>query len=106
MALSFPYPTQGTVKRPPGQGCVGCVHFDICPAVFWMRRFGIEGRTFDNHMGIQCASWSNNPADQIVTPPTADDLNEADYMTIQGITSEPDRCGLTDSVTATNRSGG
>jgi hypothetical protein len=54
-------------------------------------------------MGIQCASWSNVMADQIKTAPTEDDLNEEDYMYIQGIGSEPDRNGLTDTVTASNR---
>ena len=103
MAFSFPYPTLQTTPRPPGQGCLACVHRGYCPAVYWFRRYVQEGRTIDNHMGIQCASWSNNMADQIKTPPTDTDLNEEDYMTIQGITSEPDRCGLTDQVTASNR---
>ena len=106
MALSFPTPVMAASPRPVGQGCLSCVQKQICPSFYWLRRYGIEGRTIDNHMGIQCASWSNNPADQILTPPTADDLDSADYMTLQGITSEPDRCGLTDQVTATNRRGG
>ena len=70
---------------------------------YWFRRYGIEGRTIDDHNGIQCASWSNNMADQVKTPPTDDDLEEEEYMFIQGIGSEADRCGLTDSVTASNR---
>jgi len=103
VAFSFPTPVLGTVKRPPGQGCVGCVNFTYCPSVYWMRRYGIEGRTFDNHQGIQCASWSNNLADQIKTSPTDTDLDEEYYMTLQCITSEADRCGLSDPVTASNR---
>jgi hypothetical protein len=42
-------------------------------------------------------------ADQVKTEPTETDLDEEYYMVLQGITSEPDRCGLTDAVTASNR---
>lgn len=103
MAFSFPYPKMGSVRRPVGQGCKSCVHRTYCPAMYWFARYGVEARTIDDHNGIQCESWSNNMADQVKTPPTEDDLDEADYMTIQGITSEADRCGLTDAVTASNR---
>ena len=101
--FSFPYPTMAASPRPVGQGCKSCVHFAYCMAMYWLRRYCIEGRTIDNHNGIQCASWSNNPADKIVTPPTETDLDEEEYMTGQCITSEADRCGLTDTVTASNR---
>lgn len=103
MAFSFPYPQTTTAVRPPGQGCLSCVHRGYCPAVYWLKRYGQEGRTIDNHMGIQCASWSNNMADQIKTSPTETDLDEEEYMALQGIGSEADRCGLTDAVTASNR---
>lgn len=103
MALSFPYPLVTDKPRSVGQGCVGCVHWSYCPALYWMRRYGQEGRTIDNHVGIQCASWSNNMADQIKTPPTDDDLDKEYYMYLQNIQSEPDRCGITDTATGTNR---
>ena len=103
MPFSFPYPGLAVSPRPVGQGCKSCVHRTYCPAMYWFRRYGIEGRTIDDHNGIQCASWSNNMADQVKTKATEDDLNEADYMFVQGIGSEPDRCGLTDAVTASNR---
>jgi hypothetical protein len=103
LAFSFPYPVLAASPRPPGQGCLSCVHKTYCPAMYWLRRYQIEGRTIDNHNGIQCASWSNNMADQVKTTPTEDDLDEEDYMYIQGLGSEPDRCGLTDAVTASNR---
>jgi hypothetical protein len=93
----------GKVRRPVGQGCKSCIHRTYCPAFYWLRRFQIEGRTIDDHNGIQCASWSNNMADQVKTTPTDDDLDESDYIYIHGTGSEADRCGLTDAVTASNR---
>jgi hypothetical protein len=103
MAFSFPQPVLGTVRRPSGQGCKSCVHSTYCPSMYWFKRYGIEGRTIDNNNGIQCASWSNNMADQVKSKATEDDLNEADYIFIQGTGSEADRCGLTDAITASNR---
>ena len=103
MAFSFPYPSLASTPRSVGQGCVSCVHKGYCPAVYWFRRYGIEGKLMDDHNGIQCASWSNDLASQVKTEPTDDDLDEADYMTIQGLGSEPDRNGLSDAVTGTNR---
>ncbi len=103
MAFSFPYPSMGAVKRPVGQGCKSCIHRNYCPAMYWLARYGVEARTIDDHNGIQCASWSNNMADQVKTTPTDDDLDEADYIYIHGTGSEADRCGLTDAVTASNR---
>lgn len=98
MAFSFPYPTNGTVTRPAGQGCSTCVHF-YCMALYWFKRYTL--REPDNHNGIRCASWSNNPADQIKTPPTATDLAEGDYIYEQAIGSEPTRNGMTDQTTGT-----
>ena len=101
MAFSFPYPTLGTVRRPPGQGCRSCVHKTYCMALYWMRREG-QGKDLseswtgpDDHNGIQCASWSSNPADMIKTMPTQTDLDENEYMYNQGIQSEADRNGIT-----------
>lgn len=103
MSLSFPYPKLALISRPPGQGCLSCVHKQYCPAFYWRRRYGEEGRTIDDYAGKQCSSWSSNMQDQVKTPPTEDDLNEIDYMTLHGIGSEPDRCGLTDTVSGTSR---
>jgi hypothetical protein len=44
-------------------------------------------------MGRACLSWSPTPAPPLL--PTQDDLNEEDYMTVRGITSEAVRCGIT-----------
>lgn len=93
MDFSFPYPVNGTVVRPPGQGCTGCVHSTYCPALYWFRRYNL--REPDNHNGIQCSSWSGNPAD-IVTAVNQRDLDEEDYMAVQGIGSEANRNGMTD----------
>lgn len=102
--LTFPYPVQGTVKRPPGQGCSSCEHRTYCPAMYWMTRFGwsIDVVKPDNYAGIQCASWSNNPADRFspINPP---DLEENEYMYNQGIMSEANRNGITAPTTGTNR---
>jgi len=94
MAFSFPTPGLADKARPRGQGCLSCVHKQYCPSMYWMRRYSIEGRTIDDHNGIQCDAWSNNREDMISTPATDDDLDENDYMAIHGIQSEPDRCGL------------
>jgi len=103
MSLSFPYPALQTSPRPVGQGCKSCVHRNYCPALYWFRRYGIEGSQIDEHNGIQCASWSSNMSDQAKNPPTEDDLNRENYMYIQGIGSEADRCGLSDAATGTSR---
>lgn len=109
MAFSFPYPELGTTVRPIDQGCRVCVHQMYCPAMYWFRRGG-DSRGFaeepitDKHMGIQCASWSNNPVDKVTTPPTADDLAEIEYMWQQGIGSEPNRAGISDATGAANKS--
>jgi hypothetical protein len=42
-------------------------------------------------------------ADQVKSPPTDDDLDAEEYIDIQGIGSEPDRNGITDMSSGTNR---
>ena len=108
MALSFPYPVLGTVKRPYGQGCKICVHRVYCPAIYWQRRYG-TGEPLEygwtgptNAHGVQCASWSTNPADMVLTH-NQDDIDEEEYIWNQGIGSEADRDGLTDPTTGTGR---
>lgn len=79
--VSFPYPVEGTVVRPPGQGCLSCVHKTYCSAIYWLRR---DDSRFDDHTGRACASWSNNPAD-IVTTVTEDDIEQNNYEIDTGI---------------------
>ena len=100
--FSFPYPTCNGPVRPAGQGCKSCVHMTYCPAVYWFARYGVEKRTIDDHMGKKCDSWSNVMSAQVKIP-TEGDLDEQDYIFIQGIGSEADRCGISDAVTASNR---
>ena len=102
MALSFPFPKVGNIRRHPGQGCTSCVHQTYCPALYWSERWGETGpahRPMSNYSGISCSSWSNNPADKIVTPPTQDDINLNEYQDGQGIGSEATRNGISDAVT-------
>lgn len=109
MAFSFPYPVQGAVKRPAGQGCKSCVHRGYCPAMYWARRYGSleQDKAMwtepNDNVGVRCASWSNNIADQVNTSPTEDDLNENEYIAIQGLGSEADRSGITTPTTGTSR---
>lgn len=76
-------------------------------ALYWFRRGG-DSRGFrvqpidDDHMGIQCASWSDNPAD-IVKGVNQRDLDENEYIYNQGIGSEANRNGITSAVTGTYR---
>jgi hypothetical protein len=101
--LTFPYPLIGTVVRPPGQGCSTCVHQTYCPAVYWFRRYGLTQQPIDDvRLGRACASWSNNPADQIRTVAQAD-LDEEKYMYDQGIGSEANRSGITTPTTGGDR---
>jgi hypothetical protein len=93
MDFSFPYPVNAAEARPVGQGCLSCVHKDYCQALYWYKRYTFKGP--DNHNGIQCASWSDNPAD-IVTAHNQRDLDEEQYIWEQGIGSEPNRSGITD----------
>lgn len=95
MSLTFPYPSLAVKSRRTGQGCKSCVHKLYCPAMYWLRRYGIEGRTIDDNNGIRCDSWSNALTDVIKTLPTQDDLDAEFYIAVHGIGSEPDRCGLT-----------
>ncbi len=100
--LTFPYPLSGTVVRPPGQGCLVCVHQTYCPAVYWFYRYTQEKLTPYN--GRQCLSFSTNPADKFspVKPP---DMAENEYIYNQGIGSEANRNGMTDPVTSGGRDG-
>jgi len=109
MDFSFPYPKLGTVRRPVGQGCTVCVHRTYCPAIYWMRRYG-QGWGLknswtgpDSHNGIQCDSWSNNPAAKLSGIPNDRDLQEEAYIWAQGVGSEADRNGITYPSTGTNR---
>lgn len=95
MDFSFPYPKNGTVVRPVGQGCISCINQPYCQAMYWYKRYTF--RAPDSHNGLQCTSWSNNPAD-VVTEVNQRDLDEVDYIWDQGIGSEPNRNGMTDQV--------
>jgi len=108
--LSFPYPEMGTVRREPGQGCGSCVHRKYCQAFYWLYRYAQHpsknnkaGEVLDEHLGIQCASWSNDPAQQIRTW-TQGDL---DYNYRLGETEkilvEPFGSGIDDPVTGSDR---
>jgi len=107
MDFSFPYPELGTVVRPVDQGCRVCVHQTYCMALYWFRRGG-DSRGFreepieDEHIGRQCASWSDDRAD-IVTSVNQRDLDENEYIYNQGIGSEANRNGITAAVTGTYR---
>lgn len=98
--LTFPYPLIGSTVRPPGQGCLSCVHQTYCPAVYWFNRY--TQRDLAENNGRACASWSNNPADRVTTVAQAD-LDENEYIYNQGIGSEANRNGLTDPLTASDR---
>lgn len=99
MSLSFPYPTIGAVTRPVGQGCISCVNQGVCPALYWYRRFLLKDP--DNYVGRACTSWSNVPT--APPTPTQGDLDEIEYMTLQGIGSEANRSGITSPTTGTSR---
>jgi TPP-dependent indolepyruvate ferredoxin oxidoreductase alpha subunit len=96
--MSFPYPKMASVRRPRGQGCLSCVNKLCCPAMYWFRRRAFELGTIDDNMGVQCASWSNLTTEIMRDPPTEADLDEEEYIFIQGTASEPDRSGITDAV--------
>jgi hypothetical protein len=102
MALSFPYPRIGNVTRPLGQGCTGCVNSPFCPAVYWFRRYTFKD--LEPTMGRACLSWSPTPAPPLL--PTQDDLDENDYMTVRGVTSEAVRCGITEATGGSRQSEG
>jgi hypothetical protein len=52
-------------------------------------------------MGIKCASWSDNPADEITTV-SQNDLDENEYIYNQCIGSEAKRNGITSPVTGSD----
>jgi len=101
--LTFPYPLNGPgPARARGQGCLVCVHQTICPAVYWFYRY--TQNELGQTQGTLCASWSDNPADS-PTPVNEPDLEENEYIAIQGIGSEARRNGITEPVTGSNRRG-
>ena len=89
--LTFPYPQLGTTTRPLGQGCTSCVHRMYCPAVYWFRRYTFKD--VEETMGRACLSWTTD-IDEQVTSWTDNDLDEEDYMYVQGVGSEAVRCGI------------
>jgi len=101
--LTFPYPEQGTVVRPPGEGCQSCVHQKYCVALYWLRR---NGSTFkgdnqtDENIGRACLEWSNDPVDEIKVF-TEDDLKHVDRVMIEGIGKEP-TSGEFDDITGSS----
>ena len=94
--LTFPYPTVGGPVRPPGNGCTACVHKEYCQALYWFERY--VQRSADDHNGTNCASWSNNPADQIHTWSQAD-IDDNERMNREGILVEPNPSGITEPTT-------
>ena len=80
--LSFPYPKTGPVVRPAGQGCLSCIHKPYCPAYYWQRRFGALIDT-ERH-GVSCSSWSDDPAERVVTKQYGD-LYQVAKWEIDGI---------------------
>ena len=103
MAFSFPYPVLGTTIRPVGQGCTSCQHATYCPAVYWFKRYTFKD--IEPTMGRACLSWDTDPAHKVLIP-TEDDLKEEDYMTIRGVGSEADRCGITVATGGSRQSEG
>jgi hypothetical protein len=100
MAFSFPYPSIGTVVRPPGQGCKNCVHQLLCPALYWFKRYTFKEP--DDNSGRACTSWSSDPSTN-PTEWTDDDFEENKYMFLQGIGSEPNRNGIGEFTTGGSR---
>jgi hypothetical protein len=90
--LSFPYPKMEGPKRPPGNGCVVCVHQGYCPALYWFKRYTQEKP--DEYNGVQCASWSTDKADQVLLPNDFD-LEENARRACEGILKEPTGSGIT-----------
>jgi len=89
--------------RPIGQGCTSCSRSSACPAVYWFRRYTFKD--LDEAMGRACTSWSQNPAD-VIKDPTQDDLNEEEYMYIQGVGSEAIRAGIGETTGGSRQSEG
>jgi hypothetical protein len=105
MSFSFPYPQLGRVVRPIGKGCTSCVHQLYCPAVYWFRRYTFKDMELPN--GRACLSWSENPSDRLTfANPTQDDLDENDYMYIEGIGSEANRSGIGETTGGSRQSEG
>lgn len=98
--LTFPYPQQGKIIRPVGQGCLSCVHQNYCPAVYWFKRYGY--RNLEKYMGRACKEWTNDFTKQIMVW-KQEDIDEMNYIAVQGIGSEANRNGITSSITAGDR---
>ena len=93
--LTFPYPHCGSEVRVRGKGCSSCVHSTYCPALYWFRRGsdakGLEEQPVDDDsLGVACASWSDDLADMVKTV-TQNDLDENEYIYLQGTGSEANR---------------
>jgi hypothetical protein len=105
--FSFPYPETSEVVRDIDEGCRVCVHQTYCPAMYWFRRGGDsrgerEEPIVNKNMGRACTSWSTDRADMVKTVNDRD-LDENDYMYVQGIGSEANRGGITGAVTGSPR---
>lgn len=90
LALKFS-PVRGKIKRPRGQGCLGCVHQPYCQDFYWLRRNLEYSLTSD--FGTSCGSWSNNKADY-VHGATCGDLQLIDRWKYSGLQGEKDENGL------------
>jgi hypothetical protein len=95
---SFPYPENGTIRRPAGQGCKVCVHNKYCEAFYWFRRNDTSWA--DDHVGLSCLSWSDSISDQVIFGNDAD-VNENTRRSIpnpvSAITSQQPDAGFKDS---------
>jgi len=98
-ALSFPYPKMEGPLRPPGKGCLGCVHSTYCPALYWYRRNCCEQP--DDYTGRNCSSWSDNELD-IVRNISEFDEAENSRRSCEGILAEPNRNGITSPTTGSS----
>ena len=56
-------------------------------------------------MGTACNSWTTDPS-KIVSIPTQDDLDEEDYMYLQGVGSEANRNGISVATGGSRQSEG
>ncbi len=118
MALSFPYPSTGGPVREPGNGCIAsCVHRAYCPAYWWLARFQNRQDVQDAHLGLNCASWSDNPADRVIGnnpddveqnnrlngiingPVPSEPARIMEMMAVNGILVETDTGGIVEPVT-------
>lgn len=88
--VSFPYPEIGDVTREPDEGCRSCVHNRYCTAIYYSRRFNVEGPwKIPKNMGRACLEWSNDEADTVQTI-TQCDMNKNVENIIQERLEDPD----------------